>query len=183
MGGGVALQFAIQFPAKVEKLVLANSAGLGRKLAFFLRLVTLPLIGELLTRPSRKGTVWSLKQCVYDPTVLSEELIESSYNLAALPKAQKNFLSTLRACSNLRGQRSDSILSIVDNLASITAPTLIIWGQQGRILPAAHAHVARGRIPKAELHILNSCGHLPQLECSEEFNTLVLEFLARQEKH
>jgi len=179
MGGGVALQCAIQFPDKVEKLVVADSAGLGRELAFILRFVTLPLIGELLTRPSRKGTFWSLKQCVYNPAILTEELVESSYQLAALPKAQECFLSTLRGFANFRGQRAEDIHSIVDNLATITAPTLIIWGQQDRILPVAHAHVAKEKIPNAELHILNHCGHLPQLERSEEFNALVLEFLAR----
>lgn len=179
MGGGVTLQFAIQFLDKVEKLVLANSAGLGRELAFILRLVTLPLIGELLTRPSRKGTAWTLKQCVYDPALITEELVESSYQLATLPKAQKYFLSTLREDNNLRGQHADNVLSIVDNLATITAPTLIIWGQQDRILPVAHAYAAEERIPNAELHVLNPCGHLPQLERAEEFNTLILEFLAK----
>ena len=179
MGGGVMLQFAIQFLDKVEKLVLANSAGLGRELAFILRLVTLPLVGELLTRPSRKGTAWTLKQCVYDPALITEELVESSYQLATLPKAQKYFLSTLREDNNLRGQHADNVLSIVDNLATITAPTLIIWGQQDRILPVAHAYVAKEIIPNTELHVLNPCGHLLQLERAEDFNTLVLEFLAK----
>lgn len=179
MGGGVTLQFAIQFPDKVDKLVVADSAGLGRELAFILRFVTLPLIGELLTRPSRKGTALSLKQYVYNPALITKELVESSYQLAALPKAQKYFLSTLREFANFCGQRAENILSIVDNLATITAPTLILWGQQDRILPVTHAHVAQGRIPNAELHILNPCGHLLQLERSEEFNAFVLEFLAR----
>ncbi len=179
LGGGVTLQFAIQFLDKVEKLVLANSAGLGKELAFILRLVTLPLVGELLTRPSKKGTAWTLKQCVYDPALITEELVESSYQLATLPKAQKYFLSTLREDNNLRGQHADNVLSIVGNLANITAPTLIIWGQQDRILPVAHAYVAGEKIPHTELHVLNHCGHLPQLERAEEFNTLVLEFLAK----
>ncbi len=163
----------------MEKLVLANSAGLGKELSLAWRLATLPFVGELLTRPSRKGTALSLKQSVYDSVVLTEELVESSYQLAVLPGAQKYLLSTLRGCANVRGQHTDNILSIVNSLATITAPTLIIWGQQDRILPVAHAHIAHERMPNAKLHILNRCGHLPQLERSEDFNSLVLEFLAR----
>ena len=116
---------------------------------------------------------------MYDSALITDELVETFYQLAALPGAQKSFLSTLRAGANLCGQHADVIRSIVDNLASITAPTLILWGQQDRILPVAHAHIAQERIANAELRILDHCGHLPQTERPEEFNTLVLEFLAR----
>ena len=51
LGGSIALQFAIDFPSRVEKLVLVDSAGLGKDVTIFLRLVTLPLLGERLTRP------------------------------------------------------------------------------------------------------------------------------------
>ena len=178
LGGGVCLQFTIQFPDKIDKLVLVNSAGLGKEVSLMLRLPTLPVIGELLTRPSRKGTASFLKECVHDPAVITDELIEFSYSLAAMPGAQKSFLSTVRTLGNFRGIRKDVLSSIVDNLTTITAPTLVFWGQQDRILPVAHAHVAEKRIPNARLHIFDPCGHLTQLERPEEFNSLVLEFLA-----
>ena len=179
MGGGLTLQFAIQFPDKVEKLVLANAAGLGKELTLTLRLLTLPLIGEFLSKPSRKGTTRFLKECVYDSALITDELVETFYQMSILPGAQKSFLSALRAGANLCGQHADIIRSIVDNLASINVPTLILWGQQDRILPIAHAYVAQGRIPNAKLQILDRCGHLLQLEHPEEFNALLLEFLAR----
>lgn len=178
LGGGVTLQFAIRFPDKVEKLVLANSVGLGKEGAFVMRLATLHLISELLTRPSRKGKTWFLRECVYDPALIPDELVETFYRLASLPGWQKYYLSALRGFANFRGQRTDIVHSIVDNLVTITAPTLILWGQQDRILPVAHAYIAQDRIPNATLQILNPCGHLPQLERPEEFNALVLEFLA-----
>lgn len=178
LGGGVSLLFSIQFPDKVEKLVLVNSAGLGKKAALLLRLLTLPIIGKLLTRPSRKGTANFLKECVYDPTLITDELVEFSYSLAALPGAQNAFLSMLRTYGNFRGMHKDVLRSIVDNLTTITAPTLIFWGQQDRILSVDHAHVAEKRIPNAQLHIFDPCGHLTQLERPEEFNSRVLEFLA-----
>jgi 4,5:9,10-diseco-3-hydroxy-5,9,17-trioxoandrosta-1(10),2-diene-4-oate hydrolase len=178
LGGGVSLQFTIQFPDKVDKLVLVNSAGLGKEGSILFRLPTLPILGELLTRPSRKGTANLLKACVHDPAVVTDELIELAYSLAVLPGAQNAFLSTVRSLGNFRGIRKDVLRSIVDNLGTITAPTLIFWGQQDRILPVAHAHVAENKIPDTQLHIFDPCGHCPQLERPEEFNSIVLKFLA-----
>ena len=179
MGGAVSLSFALQFPEKIEKLVLVDSSGLGKGLGFALRLSTVPLIGELLTRPSLKGTEQSLKACVYNKTVVTDERVESFYQLSSLAGWQKNFLSTLRNFASFSGQRTRTVDPIVNNLSSITAPTLIIWGQQDGIIPVAHAYVAKEKIPNAELHIFDHCGHVPQIERPEEFNKLVLEFLAK----
>jgi 4,5:9,10-diseco-3-hydroxy-5,9,17-trioxoandrosta-1(10),2-diene-4-oate hydrolase len=84
----------------------------------------------------------------------------------------------VRTLGNIGGMRKDVLRSIVDNLTTITAPSLIFWGQQDRILPVAYAHVAEEKIPDAQLHIFDPCGHFPQLERPEEFNSIVLKFLA-----
>lgn len=178
MGGAVSLQFAIQFPDKLEKLVLEASLGLGKEINLLFRLPTLPVIGELLTRPSRKGTTKVFKEILYDPALVTDELVELYYQLSALPGAQKSFLSALRAGVNFWGVRPEVVRSIVDNLGTITAPTLVIWGRQDRILPVAHAEVAKSRTPNAHLHILDSCGHGPHFERPAEFNATVIEFLA-----
>lgn len=178
LGGGVVLQFALQFPDKVEKLVLVSSAGLGKEVHLAFRLSSLPLIGNWLTRPSRKGTAQLLTDCYLDQDLITDEFIEFKYQLAALPGAQQTFLSTVRTLGNFWGMRDAVVASIVENLTSITAPTLIIWGQQDRILPVAHANIAANKIPHARLHIFDPCGHCPPEELPEEFNALVLEFLA-----
>jgi len=178
MGGGVTLQFVIQYPDRIEKMVLVDSVGLGREIHFIVRLISLPLIGELLTRPSRNGTVQLLKLYVYDPTLLADELIELLYQLTSLPGAQKSFLSCLRSGVSFLGFRAAAIRSIIDNLTSIAIPTLVVWGEQDQILPVAHAYFAKDRIPNTELQILDPCGHIPQMERPEDFNRLLLEFLA-----
>jgi pimeloyl-ACP methyl ester carboxylesterase len=178
LGGGVALQFTIQFPEKVDKLVLVSSAGLGREVHLAFRLSSLPLIGNWLSRPSRKGTAQFLTDCYFDQDLITDELVEFNYQLASQPGAQQSFLSTVRTLGNFRGLRDHVVSSIVDNIAAITAPTLIIWGQQDRILPMEHAKVAANKIPNVRLHIFDPCGHCPPEERPEEFNTLVLEFLS-----
>lgn len=178
-GSLMALHLTIQFPSSVAKLVLVDSAALGREVNFSFRLAAIPIIGELLTRPSRKGVARLWRQIIYDSTLVTDKLVEETYQLASLPGAQRCLLSALRAGINFLGQRTDMIHPIVDNLAKIGVPTLIIWGQQDRIIPVTHAHVAAERMPNAKLHIFDYCGHMPQMEHSKEFNELVIEFLAR----
>ncbi len=104
LGGGITLQFALQFARHTEKIILVNSVGLGKELAFILRITTLPFIGEYFTLPYRKGTVRSLlERCVYDPEMLTDEIVEYTYQHEIRPGAQKCFLSTLRAVSNFFG--------------------------------------------------------------------------------
>ena len=178
MGGSIALQFVIHFPHIVQKLVLVDSAGLGKELYLPFRLCTLPLLGEWLTRPSRKGTAQLLNDAVYDPALVTDDWVELGYQLAALPGAGGPILSALRSGCNLRGMRDDVVRDIVDNLANITAPTLIIWGQQDALIPVAYAQVAEQGIPNSRLHVFDRCGHIPQREHPDEFNALVLDFLA-----
>jgi 4,5:9,10-diseco-3-hydroxy-5,9,17-trioxoandrosta-1(10),2-diene-4-oate hydrolase len=178
MGGGISLQFALQFPDKLEKLVLESAAALGTGVATFFRVFSIPVIGELLTRPSHWGTAWLLKQIAYDPALITDDMVELYYQLTKLPGAQWSFLTALRVGVNFFGQRPEFTRPIVENLGKIKCPTLIIWGQQDRIIPVAHAQVARNGIPTSELQILDPCGHGPHFERPDDFNKLVLDFLA-----
>jgi len=177
LGGAIALQFTLNFPEKVEKLVLVNSLGLGKEITLTLRLATLPFLGKLL-KPTRIGTALALKQCVDEPTLISNEWIELYYQIATLPKLWSALVALIKTNIDLFGVRPEVYNTIVDRLATITVPTLVLWGQQDRVLPVAHAAVATKGLPSAHLHIFNQCGHWPQFEHSKEFNTLVLKFLA-----
>lgn len=178
LGGAIVLTYAIQFSEKVDKLVLVSCGGLGRNICPRFRLASVPFIGEWLTRPSREGVARSLRECFHDPALISEDLIEMKHEIAGLPRAQEAYLSMVRTLGSLRGLHDDVVRPVVDNLHTISAPALIVWGRQDRILPLAHAHAAKERIPNAQLRILDSCGHLPQVECPEAFNALVSKFLA-----
>ena len=178
MGGLVALQLALLSPEKVDKLVLVASAGLGREITMTLRLISLPFIGEWLSRPSREGAVQVLQACYCDQTLITDEAIDHVYQMYALPGAQEAYLATLRSMCNFWGVRAEILSPILEGLGGIKTPTLIVWGQQDQVLPVNHADVAAKGIRHAQLHVFDPCGHVPQLERPEEFNALVLEFLA-----
>lgn len=179
LGGAIATRLALMFPAAVDELVLVASAGLGKEVNVFLRLCGAPIIGEILTRPSRSGSASFAKMLVHDPAVMTDELIELDYQMTLLPGAQQAFLRILRANGNpLVGQGESMWGPNVRGLAAITNPVLVVWGRQDRILPVAHAEVAARGLPNVRVQVLENCGHMPMLEHTQAFNDLLLEFLS-----
>jgi len=179
LGGGLVLQFAVNFPQKVAKLVLVDNAGMGSAVIVDFKVVSIPVIGELLSKTSKKSTANLWRKIVFDSSLVTDELVEQTYQLAILPGANKALLATLRAGIGFRGQRASLTRPLLESAAKLAIPTLVVWGQQDRIIPVAHAQVAVKTIPGAKLQLFDRCGHMPQLEHPDEFNNLALEFLAR----
>jgi pimeloyl-ACP methyl ester carboxylesterase len=176
MGGGVALQFTKMYPDRVEKLVLVDSMGFGREISIGIRLITLPAIINLL-RPGRWMIPAMLKSNFYNGRSIPPEWIELRYSIFAIPGRNSVILKLGQSNFSLRGVRADVYQSILDNLAQITQPTLIIWGDRDRIIPVKHAYIAAAKLPNNRLHIFPNCGHHPYLEYPDKFNRLVLEFM------
>ncbi|MCL7455503.1 MAG: alpha/beta fold hydrolase, partial [Anaerolineae bacterium] len=108
-----------------------------------------------------------------------DELIELRYQMALLPGAQQALLKMLRWGFNLFGPYERYYRPILRFLPSINKPTLIVWGRQDQWIPVAHAQVAAQGLPNARVHIFDNCGHAPMLEKTQQFNALLLDFLAR----
>ncbi|MGZ6237135.1 MAG: alpha/beta fold hydrolase, partial [Syntrophales bacterium] len=158
LGGGVALLHYLQFPGRVQKLVLADSAGLGREISWAMRLATVPLLGESMMVPSRSGMAFVLRYLVYDPAVITDELIDIHFELNFSLGAVRTVLNVLRACATIHGARPDVLDPVMKNLNKIKIPTLIIWGREDRLFPVRHARFAREKIPDAYLYIFERCG-------------------------
>ena len=75
MGGMVALRTAVEFPELVDRLVLVDAAGLGREVAWFIRAMSLPVVGELMENPTPRNTRMLLKRVFYNPGLVQESLI------------------------------------------------------------------------------------------------------------
>lgn len=178
VGGGFSARFAFEFPDRVKKLVLLAPAGLGRDVSMILRLLSIPVLGEVLGRPSRKRTERLLRSMVYDPSVVSDDLVDVAYELSKQPGAVRCVLSTLRLGANFMGQRESWTRPTLEGMSRIAVPTLVVWGRQDTILPVSQADVAAQRIANATVHLIDRCGHVPGLEHPVEVNKLLLEFLA-----
>src|SRR6266511_1781373 len=148
LGGGIALQFAYQFPEYCERLVLVSSGGLGKEVHPLLRAAALPgaeLVLPLIIRDWAIGA-GSAVAGVLDRFGFSAgpDLAEAARGYASLADrgAREAFLHTLRAVVDLEGQR----VSASDRLyLAERLPTLLIWGNDDPIIPIEHGRVARER--------------------------------------
>jgi 4,5:9,10-diseco-3-hydroxy-5,9,17-trioxoandrosta-1(10),2-diene-4-oate hydrolase len=179
VGGILALKIALQFPEKVDKLVLIGIGGLGKEVAFPTRLTSLPGVGELLNHPSPGAAKFMMQQCVYDPVPY---LNDSEFMDLVLRNMSSEILQfqtrTFRTMGNFFGIKSEIWQPIRDQLSKIQSPTLIMWGKQDRAFPVSHAEVAANSISNAKLQLFDQCGHLPYLEYADKFNRAVIEFLS-----
>lgn len=178
LGGAIAIQLALQHPDVVTRLVIVDSVGLGKEAALAHRLLTVPVLGEILSRPSRSGTARTIKMFIRDPANLTDEVIDVHYRMWAQPGSQQALLKAVRQTFNFSGQRQEMYGPIVSGLPSLKVPTLVVWGRQDATMPVSHAQVAAQRIPNARVEILDDCGHNVMLEQPKAFNALLTEFLA-----
>ena len=180
LGGGVAMQFAYQFPEWAERLVLVASGGLGKEVSPLLKAVTLPgaeYVLPLLLHPRiREAAEWPgtvAKRVGWHPGVNLTE-VWRSYTTLTDRHAQMAFVNTVRSVIDVAGQR----VSAHDRLYLASAvPTLIVWGDHDRIIPVALAYRAAEAIPGARLEILEGAGHFLPWRDADRFLAVLEDFL------
>jgi len=183
MGGPICLSLAVDFPGKVDKLILVDSGGFSDKVSLTYRLATLPLLGNILLGPSllmNRTTIRAgMKRQFYNPKIVPEEWFYAACQHLKRPKRNKTMLNIIRSYTSIGGIRPEA--NITDKLPLMKQPTLIIHGMQDRVIPIEHACKARKLIPHAKLEVFSECGHNPQVEKAPEFNETVLRFLTSEE--
>ncbi|MCP2014470.1 pimeloyl-ACP methyl ester carboxylesterase [Deinococcus sp. HSC-46F16] len=180
LGGAVAAQFALLYPERARALVLVSSAGFGGRVALALRLATVPRLGEVLLRPSPLSARRTVASLFHDPRHVTPERVRWAEHLGRQPGAARAFLRVARHLGAWRGLHPEWRRTLAGGLAGRALPTLIVWGDRDRILPAVHLEEARRLSPHARTHLFPDTGHVPQLERAAEFNRLVLDFLEEQ---
>ena len=177
LGGGICLQFTVYYPEMVEKLVLVSSGGLSRRFTLALRILTLPVIGEILMNISMKNPRSIIESLFYDTSRVRKEWIDVIYRINKLPNTQKAFLDTLRNNATVFNGTKKSISGIINHLNTINAKTLVIWGKQDDVIPFYVSGIAVRNIKNAALWAIDKCGHAPHFDYPDEFNKRVGEFL------
>ncbi|GLY22928.1 alpha/beta fold hydrolase [Micromonospora sp. NBRC 101691] len=178
LGGAVAMQLAVRDPARVASLVLVNSAGFGREVALALRILAIRPLGRVLLRPNRLTARRVTRSLFHDPVHATEARVAHTLALAREPHAARVMLETLRSLGGLRGVHPQWRAALLDAVAALPLPVLVTWGDRDLILPVTHLTAARARLPHARTHLFSGCGHLPQVECAEEFSRVVTDFWA-----
>ena len=173
LGGATALHFALEFPERLDRLVLMGPGGLGHSIMQANPQEGIRHMIKLYKQPSYAHFESMLEVFVYNPAAITEELRQGRW---ANSQARPNHLSNFLRCVAL------SPIATWDMMArahQIQHPTLITWGRDDRFVPIDHGLRLLHTLGKAELHVFSQCGHWAQWEHAPAFNELVINFLKR----
>jgi pimeloyl-ACP methyl ester carboxylesterase len=183
LGGGVAMQFAYQFPEMCSRLVLVSSGGLGRGVSPTLRLAALPGAGIVVPLLARTGAlglgVAALRAAAALPLPLRpadrvslREYARHAGSLSERAHADA-FVDTIRGVIGPWGQRVTGTdrLYLTEGL-----PTLVVWGRRDPIIPVGHAYRAASLMPGSRLEVFDSSGHFPHCDEPARFADLLTDF-------
>jgi pimeloyl-ACP methyl ester carboxylesterase len=182
LGGGVAMQFAYQFPQLVDRLVLVATGGVTKDVNIVLRFASLPLAGEalaLLRLPLVLPTLQIAGRAagrLLGSTALGRDLPDVLRILADLPEpmASSAFTRTLRAVVDWRGQ----MVTMLDRCyLTKSVPVQLLSGTGDVVVPVSHAWMAHAAMPGSQLEIFENSGHFPFHDDPDRFIEVVERFI------
>ncbi len=161
LGGGIALDYTLKSPQKIKKLVLVSSLCLGREIAFWVRLFSIPA----LVRSVGVMTIALLKSVKW----LVEHLNPAEFIMP---------LSTgsMTVGGNITTFTQQSLV-LKDRLAEVAVPTLLVWGAKDPIVPVRQAYQAAEVIPDCQVKVFENVGHNVHRDELKQFSSTVSGFL------
>ena len=182
MGGQTSLSYALRYPEDVKAVVLTSPAGFetfsAREKAWFIRSFSTTLV-----KSATEYGIWgSVRQSNFErwrPEL--NWLIEERVRVAKSPEIDSYAYANVRTVTGL--VHNDFVR---DSLHRVSVPTLIIFGEDDRLIPNPFLHGGEARdimryghenIPGSKLVGLERCGHTVQMDCPQDYNQQVLAFL------
>ena len=182
LGGGVAMQFAYQFPQLVERLILVGAGGVTKDVNIALRIASVPMGSEALALLRLPMVLPALQVigrvggALFGSTGVGRDLPEVVRILADLPEptASSAFARTLRAVVDWRGQ----VVTMLDRCyLTESVPVQLIWGSRDSVIPVEHAKMAHSAMPGSQLEVFEGSGHFPFHDDPDRFVELVEKFI------
>ena len=113
------------------------------------------------------------------PSRVPAEFYTEQHDVGRRPGQLEASTAMARALFDIIGQRE----ILLDQLPTLTMPTLVIWGDNDYVLPAHHARAAVERLPRGRLSLFPDCGHLPHVEHPNRFATVLSDWLNEEHDH
>ena len=178
LGGGIAMQFAYQFPERIERLALISAGGLGPEVSGFLRAATLP--GSEIVLPIIAGS-WVRAAARAIDRVLAP-VVPAGMRAALVGfgslgdgPTRDAFIHTARSVIDVRGQRVDGR----DRLyLAADLPLLVVWGAKDTIIPVQHGLAVGEAVPTARVEVFAQSGHFPHLTEPARLAALLHEWMS-----
>ncbi|WP_231496167.1 alpha/beta fold hydrolase [Nocardioides sp. URHA0032] len=183
-GGGVAMQFAYQFPERTERLMLVASGGLGPDVSPAIRAISTPgfrQVMSVLTLPGiRHAGKAGLRALSATGLSLTRDLDEVAeiYDTFRDPQARHAVRHVVRAVVDWQGQ----IVTMADRAYLTEAmPMWVVWGRNDRVIPVRHANAAAQLAPNARVEVIPDSGHFPHKDHPQRFARIVNDFIRTTE--
>lgn len=175
LGGHIAWQYALQYPQKVDQLILIDAGGLpsrSKSTPIAFKLAEIPIVKNLFKYITPKFVVRSSVENVYaNPEKISDELIERYFELSLREGNRQAFIDRFKK------QKSSSSY---EHISKVTQETLILWGEKDFLIPVDNAYFFEKKLPNSTLVIFENLGHVPMEEDAEQSLAPVLNFLAQK---
>jgi len=158
LGGHIALIYALRNPEKIQGVVLTGSSGLFES-----------AMGD--SYPKRGDYEYIKKKAeltFHNPKFATKELVDELFDIVNDRNKVIRVLTTAKSAIRQ---------NLAEEVAKITAPTLLIWGNNDTITPPFVGEEFHKLIPNSKLLFIDKCGHAPMMEQPEEFNQYLSEFL------
>ena len=180
LGGGVAMQFAYQFPERTERLVLVAPGGLGPEVSPLVRAVTTPgfhqVMGALTLPGVRHVGVVGMRMLAASGLPRTRDLgeVATIYDSLHDPATRHALRHVVRAVVDWQGQ----IVTMADRAYLTSAlPMAVVWGRDDAVIPVAHAELVAGLAPEARVEVLDDAGHFPHKDHPVRFARILADFV------
>jgi pimeloyl-ACP methyl ester carboxylesterase len=164
LGGWIAAEFAVRYPHRIRKLWLSAAPGL------WVAEQPLPDLFSLLQDRSKMRDL-----LFHDPDHAIAQLL---FQKEPTDEQLKLGYQAMTVLARLLWRRPFSP-RLAERLCRIACPTLLLWGENDRLVPAAYGQAYKGLIAQAELEIIPACGHLPMFEREKDYVNRVSAFVSR----
>jgi pimeloyl-ACP methyl ester carboxylesterase len=177
LGGAIALRLAGLAPDRIAGMVLASPAMMGPEVFLPFRLMSLPLLGELMTKPGKLSVEQQIGALFHDRALADETLRGVIWRNVHKDGASQSLLATLRKTLWIGGVRKAYWAQSRSLVGSATCPILFLHGRQDVVLPFQQSVDCARLNPRAVVKVIENCGHTPQIEAHQRVSHEVLAFV------
>ena len=162
LGGWIAAEIAVRWPERVKRLWISDAPGL------WVEEEPLPDLFRIMQNPESSRTL-----LFHDPDCFMADLIFNSSE----PEDEQlmTVYQNLTVLARLLWERPYNP-KLASRLQRVKCPTLLLWGENDKLVPPAYAEAYHKHLPHAELQLIPECGHLPMFECETPFVEAVTKF-------
>lgn len=188
-GGGVAMQFAYQFPERTQRMMLVATGGLGPEVTPLIKLIQVPgwfrVMGALTLPGVRQVETFALRAAAehgdFGPLRKYTRDLDEVADIVESWKDRRTRFAIrhlVRAVIDWRGQ----IVTMADRAYLTDAmPMAVLWGSEDQVIPVRHASNASALAPDVRVEVLPDAGHFPHKDHPEDFARILDEFIATTE--